>query len=277
MITHRPAIDWLTLTTYSQRSILEADALLHSIVGDQETTPSRVRQYEGVAGDGFFIGDAEQRGKAHFMLRLSGDLADKFMFHPLKPSMECSRLDLQLTMDWQGNAYPIFRDSQDAITEHERGRGQRQRKVNAIMNADGFCTMYIGNRQSERFYRIYVKEHGEEIFLRFEVELKGKGGLAGRMYRELTRDKSKAVARLVGELKTLPEDDPLVRPFLSHLKGASGDIMESGRERSDPNTTLKWISKQVMPAWKRVLGNEDTRDRAVMMLGELVEFLEVLT
>ena len=272
MITHRPAIDWLTLTTFYQRSILEADALVHSMVGDSETRPARVMQYEGRSGDGFFFGEAEQRGKPHYMLRLSGDLADRFMFHPLKPGMECSRIDLQITLPWDDYAYPVFRDSQQAISIYEMKKGQRARKVNTILNVDGFCTMYIGSRESERFYRVYIKEHGDDLFLRFEVEFKSKSGLAGRLYRELVKDKQKVVSRIMGELSTLPHDDPLVNPFLVHMGNIDGDVMEQGRERNDPNTTLLWLSRQVSPAFRRVLANEDTRDRAAAILADLYHF-----
>jgi hypothetical protein len=271
MLTHRPAIDWLTLTTFYTRFALEADALLHSFLGDVETKPHNVMQYNGRLGDGFFIGEAEQNGKAHYMLRLSGDLSDRFMFHPLKPSLECSRIDLQLTLPFIDDGYEVFKTSEKEITEHEKGKGQRARKVNTILSGDGFCTMYIGHRSSDRFYRIYVKEHSGDMFLRFEVEIKGKEGMSGRIYRETTKNPDKMGEYLAGELSTLP-DDPIVNMFREHLKRLKPDLLKQTRQRSDPSTTLSWLARQCVPAWERMIGNEDTRDRAVMMLYELYEF-----
>lgn len=279
MIINRPSIDWLTLTTFNLKSALLMDRLMGEIVGQVNTKvntkESRYLMYDGVIGDQFFVGTATQNGKDHHLFRFSGDLADAVGFNPLRPSMDCSRIDLQMTMPVTEDTYTLFASAEPVISQHEGsgGRGKRGRKVNVILSPDGMCTLYVGNRQSERLYRIYVKEHSGDLFLRFEVEYKSKSGLAGRIYREISKDPVAIVGYLVGELDTLPDHD-LITGFKTQLKGVPADIMRYEKRLSDPNTTLLWLTKQVLPAFRRMLGNEDTRDRATMLLNELNRFAE---
>ena len=269
MIANRPAIDWLTLTTFSAKTAFQMDRIITKLSGNQEPVNSKYLMYEGKQIEGIFAGEGTQKGKRHFLFRLSGDNADEMMFgQPLRPSLECSRIDVQITLpiDASIDTYKLFRSAQRKI-----GKGEKKRKVNAILNQDGFCTIYVGNRQSEKLYRIYVKELSGERFIRFEIEYKGKNGLAGRVYREISKEPTKTTAILAGELSTLA-DHKLTRMFRKHLAHVEGDIMPYERRITDPNTTLIWIAKQVMPAFKRMLGNEDTRHSAFMLLEDLNNF-----
>lgn len=268
MIAKRPAIDWLTLTTFSLQNAKILDDIMQEIVGEVETKEARLLQYDGVRGDGFFVGSGNQHGKTHYMFRFSGDLADTIMFNGLIPPMDCSRIDLQLTLPIKDDTYELFRSAEKAAN---KGR----RKVNAIISSDGFCTLYIGSRDSEKFYRVYVKECNKVRYLRFEVEYKNKNGMAGTAYRQIRKDPTKATGLLAGEIKTLP-DHPLFMPLKNHIVAVTGDIMAYEERIQDDNATMRWIARQVIPAWKRIMGNEDTRDKAIMLLGELVIFAKNL-
>ena len=265
MIANRPAIDWLTLTTFSAKDSFAMDKLLTAMSEGQTPKDSKYLMYEGKSIDGIFAGEATQNGKRHFLFRLSGDSADEMMFgQPLRPPLDCSRIDIQITLPvGEVNTYKMFASAGRKISKHEK-----RRKVNSILNKDGFCTIYVGNRDSEKLYRIYVKELSGEKFVRFEIEYKGKNGMAGRVYREISKEPTKTTALLAGELSTLP-DHTLTKLFKEHLANVEGDIMPYERRITDPNTTLIWIAKQVMPAFKRVLGNEDTRYSASMLLEDL--------
>lgn len=189
--------------------------------------------------------------------------------------MDCTRIDVQLTVPLPTR---MGRDTFDSFVElaeiaeiHEEKRGQRGRKVGGPLYPDGFCTLYIGSRQSTRFYRLYVKEHSGGFYLRFEVEYKDKSGLAGRIWRDTLREPERAVSWLQGEINTLP-DHKLTTPIKSYLMGVPGELMKQGRQVNDPNKTLAWLRKQVSPAMRRLLGNEDTRDAAQIILMDWLKF-----
>lgn len=275
MITNRPAIDWLTLTTFSAVESRRMSAWIDDNYTG-ETKETGWKQYKGTGGEGFLLGSAMQNGKTHYMLRLSGDLSDKFMFDKSRPHLDCNRLDLQVTIAWPYSpveTYEQFKDFTDVMGSRPKDN-QRQRKVNTILSPDGFCTAYIGSRQSERFYRLYVKED-DKLYLRFEAEFKGKAALAGSVYRKIGKMPEMAVNIAKAEVYTLPSHE-LTAPFIELLRGVPSEIMANGRQRSDPHKTLRWITRQCLPAFKRVLAYDDTRDRAGMILGDLVEFAESL-
>lgn len=274
MITNRPAIDWLTLTTFNTKNARMMDALLGEMIGfDADVVACKNLQYEGVKGDGFFVGTGTQNGKDHFMFRFSGELSDKVMFNKLRPSLDCSRIDLQLTIPLPdfADTVAVFTDAERVISAIERERTIGKRKVNCITGSDGLCTLYVGSRSSEKIYRIYTKEVDGSLWLRFEVEYKGKNRMAGKALRKITKDPTEATRLIAGELGTIP-DHELLRELKAHIASVRGDIMPYTKRVEDDQVTLKWLARQVMPAFKRVIGNEDTRDRATLLLSEIINF-----
>jgi hypothetical protein len=279
MITHRPAIDWLTLTTFELKTVIRMVDMIEPLTKNKETAESRVMQYDGRRGEGFFIGHGQQKGKEHHMFRFSGDLADAVTWQPLRPPIDCSRIDLQLTLPLPckiSDSFELFVDLMRVSDEHELGRGPRARNVDGVLSPDGFCTMYLGSREgSGRFYRLYVKESTGEYFLRMEVEYKGKNELAGKVWRETARRPESIVEYLKGEISTLPMHE-LTRPFHEALQGVAGDIMKNERRRADPQKTLAWLRRQVSPAMKRLLGNHDTHDAAMIIMMDWLKFVNRL-
>ena len=280
IITHRPAVDWLTLTATGMRESQEMSRWMTGTGLSPTKEPAKVRQYEGSMGDGWFHGQVI--GENQYMTRFSGSLADVFMFDRLRPSgYECTRIDVQLTLPVPYNGselYQFGRTLVDDLYEMEQARGQMARGIDPIMPPDGEFTIYLGNRaDSQRFARFYVKpqDYGEWL-LRFEVEFKDKAGLAGRVYRMVGNAPESMVKIVAGELQSWPPAHPLIRPFREYLTAVPAEIMKRERVRATPNKTLRWITRQVLPAWKKVLGHHDTRDRAMMLLYHLMEYAEWL-
>jgi len=274
MITDRPAIDWLTLTTNSPRAALEIDAIIDSILGARVSLDKTIGGYVGKVGDGYFIGEGEQKGKQHFMVNLYGPLADKYMFHPMRVPAECTRIDLQITVSWPfGNSNDMFVESSSMLSDHEQDKGQRARRIRPILDpADGFCTLYVGSKASKKFYRIYIKgDIDTGLFIRFESVFKGKKGLAKRVFLDVTENPYNMMRYLAGELNTLPYT-PITNEFYRFFRMAQGTVLPQGRERPTPEKTLNWIVKQVIPAFRRVLANEDTRFTASVILNDLNDF-----
>jgi len=281
IITHRPAVDWLTLTTYEARHRQQLAQWVKRRGLRVLRDGSAGHGYAGSFGDGWFLGQTERPNGPHFMGRFSGALADRFMFDGGRPgNLDCTRIDLQLTLPTPYKEYELYRQVQqlvDDLHEAEQQRGHRARGIDPIVPPDGEFTIYLGNRQdTHRFTRFYAKPmEDEDWLLRFEVEFKGKTGVAGKVYRHVGRAPESMVRILAGELTSWPPH-PLILPFKEHLIGVPGQIMKAERTRPTPHKTLRWIARTVFPAWKKLLGHEDSRDRAAALLYELLAYAEGL-
>ncbi|MCB8946163.1 MAG: hypothetical protein H6658_20655 [Ardenticatenaceae bacterium] len=283
MILDRPAIDWLTLTTFDRKTAIELDAIVFHAAGEgAQSEPTRMDNYDGRWGDGFFCGEGIQgvNKYAHWMFNLWGDMADRVMFNSDLISLadvDCTRIDIQITLEWLfGNAFPAFYESIPIIEAGESEKGQRKRSVEPIVPPSGWCTMYVGSKTSDRRYRIYMKGEEDDLLIRFEVMYRGKKSYAGKAYKAILSSPDDTTRVIAEEIFSLPPESPIVKPFHDFVRTITGKPLPKGRSRPSPNKTLNWITRQVLPAFKRVLGNEDTRFTASMLLLDLVDFRENL-
>lgn len=280
MITHRPACDWLTFTTYDQQTERDLNALVlrHFPNAKDESRVEKQGRYDGRGGAGWFGGETSQDGKRHILVRFSGDLADSVMFDQLKPGgVDCTRIDLQITMPLQceiGEAFEHYIDLLRVLKSHEEEKGQRARKVKSWpLDPDGLSTIYVGTREgTQRFYRIYVKEGPEgDYYIRFEVEFKDKSGLAGRVFRSINNDPLTIVSLLAGELSTLPPHK-LLDPLHEQMAMVPVELMKQERRRAEKHKTMEWLKRQVAPSIRRMIGYHDTRDDMEALLMDWLSF-----
>jgi len=256
MKVYTALIDWLTLTTFeadicNRWSTLQA----HS---DGEFREGKVRGYVGVYAGNLFIGTGTQLGRDHYLLRVSGEEADiiaPLLFHC---GARCTRIDIQITID-QPAGYSA-RMLKDILSLSRR---DQRRQISLIESGEGTDTVYMGNRSSERFYRIYVKlgEDGN-FFLRFEVEFKGE--LARAVWRHVEYDASLA-AILAAEIDRLGFDSMgVLLRFHAHL---AGDLrVKPIHVPASDTATLRWLLHQVVPVLRRLLlsHSEGPRIRAIL-------------
>lgn len=282
MIIDRPAIDWLTLTSFDYKSWKQGLELSRYLSGggyDSETE-KRWKQYKGRGGEQYFAGEATQGQKrTHFMLRLSGDLSDTYMAYQNKPEMDCTRIDAQLTTATKlslENLRKTYRAAEDALLEHEKGRKQYERNVELRSSKTGY-TLYIGYREGDgKFYRIYVKALHDILYNRFEVECKGKETLSGPLCRVWNGNPIHMARFLAGELSTLPDHLPPIDDFKYMMRHIDGDIFKMEKRIPDEMATIRWLETQVLPSWKRQLSMHDTRQIAQTLLNQLYDFSEGL-
>lgn len=278
MITHRPAVDWLTLTTFDLKTQMRISKLLlkHAPNAGGEATAKKEGRYTGRAGKNWFGGEGSQNGKQHILYRFTGDLSDAIAFDKERPVVDCTRIDIQLTMPLPcaiEEAFELYVDLARVLDDSEKERGIRGRKIGGPLYPNGESTIYVGTREgTQRLYRIYVKEGPDgDWFIRFEVEFKDKNGLAGKAWRKIGRDPLSVVSLLAGELSTLPPHR-LLDPLHEQMRLMPQELMKQERRRSEPNKTLEWIKRQVSPAVTRLLGYHDTRDEMTAILLDWIKF-----
>lgn len=291
MYTDSPRLDYLRLTTFN-RSIF--DKWMQSIypLSEGETWQERyeegkdfrhkkVMQYDGqdLISDlgSIFVGVGLQNGRDHFMLQSSGDNAhDTFGLVNetlADPETKCTRIDIQLTTEVASfNSHTFYTIC--AFGEWPLKNPTLAPSPRVIMSKDGMDTVYVGNRQSERFHRWYVKREtidDDEIrFLRFEVEFKGN---RAKQIIALLNDGESIASLLLGEYQRLPSavhELPEVNKLGSSVKShAEGLIVETANVKTDTKT-LRWIRRTVVPSLTRLLNSHTERDIVAAILVDLL-------
>ena len=260
------ALDWLTLTSYDHAAYRWLVELLGKLTDATKRADSRLMQYRGCAGEGFFFGDGMQSGRVHYMVRLSASLAHQVIKEALaapagRPALaqfHCTRVDVQYThpepleIDLSAAA-PVLREA-----EWPAHRGKKP-KVNAIDDADGLDTLYIGKRkESNRFQRAYMKVIDEKALIRWEVEYKEQ--LASLLWEKLLSTGLGVLAPiLAGELDIIP----LPEVFTPLIKGVGADPsrLYITKMPTKDEDTLRWLWRTVSPALRRVMSSVDDKVR----------------
>lgn len=271
MIINRPAIDWLTLTTFTNLAGNELLRVARRCATNSEPKNRRIMQYEGKTWGNTFYGVAEQRGRGHMMLRASGATAheayDEIMQSNPAMSVSCTRIDLQVTvrLTWNYSARALCDQLRTADWNGHK------RKVTMIEGGDGLDTIYIGSRDSERMYRIYVKRVDNESYLRWEAEI--KGDLADQTWVAITvggADAMNSIAR--GEFGRMPYvPNRAIDEIAACMdKYQAREIRPVERVR-DSSSTMQWVSRAVSPAVNRMLSDHDYGDTMANFILEWYE------
>lgn len=270
---HTPLCDYLTITGFNEELKMWFDGAIarHSVKQEDYAIKFRgAPPYEGTmhtaAAGSAFCGVGWQNGMPHYMVQVSGEMADDL----LQPALtlqknglaKATRIDLQVTVP-----YPAGWNQFDFLTR----MNARGRMVNFAQSKDTQGrseTVYVGARTSERFTRIYVKlTHGGEKLLRLEVEYKGKRAAA--MGRSLRAGKRPA-EYLAHELQTTFKDKQLTAVFAPCLNGAQPHT-ERVKISTNTQKTERWLLEQVLPAFVRTINAHDADQRVALAFGDALE------
>lgn len=253
--------DWVTLTTFDHsQQIMGA---LGSLYLAEDSKRVKIGGYEGALWEGLFYGTSQQRGKFHFMMRGSGEDAETIFWRTSEIDANCTRLDLQITID-----IPAGYESRklyDALANKDTSWPARVRGVSIIQSGDKLDTIYIGSRTSERFFRIYVKPDvsGNPAYLRFEVEF--KKSMARAIRHALIEKTHNHNSILKSELNRLPRLDNVALLALSEILGMAGANIKPATVYGQ-NNTIDWLETQVEGSVLRMLHSHQHGDRMKMIL-----------
>ena len=254
------ALDWLTLTTFDAQAFGLLSRLIERHTPASARKSAQVMQYEGVKGDGYFVGTAVQSGKPHYMLRVSGSVAMSFFlaavvsYPRILAEFKCTRADVQYTHENQLELDLSAIGGLLRAAEWTSHKGRRPR-IDVFDNDDGLDTLYIGARSSPRMQRLYVKPIDEIPLLRWEVEYKEQ--LAINLWAVLVAGGVAVLPGiLAGEMAIIPL---AVCPELALLLDAVGAVPERlklVRNDTDTMTSLWWLWSSVMPCVRRLQSDD---------------------
>lgn len=161
--------DWLTLATFDFAKYCLAVADIRRIAIGEDWKEGRWLQYTGFTnGKDIFYGMAVQSGgREHFILKISGSTAgsllDEILSKEWSSYFYATRIDVQRT-----RTPPKWWIPRDVYDDLKKRKG-----TCSMIESETGSTVYIGNRSSGRFCRLYEKQIGEGM-LRCEIELKGQ-------------------------------------------------------------------------------------------------------
>lgn len=243
----------------------------------------------------FFVGSGLNQGKIHHCLFAYNEASTYAlqsymeMGEKEKPKVKCTRLDIQKTLP---TFIPIHIEKEpEAIKEHvqqlyieaeteqrnyEAKRGHKARQVTKISSSEAFNTLYVGSRESARYFRIYQIFNSQIGWhTRLEVELKEE--YAFESFKEITEKQNKQ--KIINELFykhifNLKTNYPLIE---AHLAQAAEDVQLAPPEISPPiqiddtnvQSTLTWFKKSFSRSAKRLLLDPSTRKETIAYIKEL--------
>ena len=251
MIIDAPAIDWLTFTTWDELEFIRWKEWQKNVIGDEKI--GKIRMYDGIWRGSSFVGEGRQNNRSHGMIRVSGSDSNQAYFELLRGDYaKCTRLDIQFTTPLPaGYSARVFADD-------IRGgqQGEYQRSIDLYDNSDGFDSVYVGSKKSDRFARFYVKEVEEQKYLRFEVEYRGVWSQV--VSKAIQEDRETMAGCLLDFLKSIEVDDSqgVIKLFEQKIEGFQAGL-SSPKVIRDKNKTMLWIMEQVTPAMVRLLNDHD--------------------
>ena len=171
------SIDYLRLATWDFKTYVKLSGEVRKkFIGWRRSKWLQYKMERSHENVSYGIGD--QRNQRHGIFEASGVDAHIF-FHWLVTTQQkyidnlyCARIDLQST---KRQHVPL-----DYVKVH-----RTQRKPKKLILGDDGNTLYIGNRESNSYWRIYDKSEGQ---VRCEVELKSKQ--AQKIWKAILNDKS---------------------------------------------------------------------------------------
>lgn len=262
-------LDWLTVTSYEQTFYDYWNKRL-SELENVVAVDKRALQYAGTtyqldAGTAF-LGTAFQKGRYHYMLRLSGYAAEQFkgaVYSQRKMAyVNITRMDIQATTEiteqW----------SQWELLCRVKGRGRTTGWVESSINKKGFETVYIGSRSSARMTRVYVKRFAGRRFLRFETEYKGQR--ADVQFRMMAQGKAQASQYLLYEVQNTVADKPLETLFTSSFDGVK-KRREIVKVTSSIERREQWLLTQVLPAFTQAINDHEASGDVLTEFGEAIQ------
>lgn len=243
--------DWLTVTAQNKHSIKRLYNYGLTLVREERNAGNDKRVFSFKGFDGVQAGSVQTGIRdSGSILRIMGGEARRHVAECFRLADNCSRIDLQTTVrSPNGSAQMIAQEYKRCMRKTKTQ--ERGPTVSLLRTSTGSATMYLGQRVSDRFGRVYDK--GAQSLLpvmagcvRFEEEIKGR--LAKIYLRELATTSS-VRDFVVGEVQRFARD----RGCLTKFETADTQTFVLHRPATDRERQLEWIRTQVRPTVKRLL------------------------
>lgn len=261
-------LDWLTASFHThdsaERAKADADRWARREVAEgAEVKPFRLGGYQGWVAGRVRLGTRLDGA----LLQLSGDLAERHIADVGARATNVSRVDIAVTVRVGDGEKTLAADHYSEALQYRHAHPSSACPL-LTQDGDGGSTLYLGDRASNWFLRVYNKQaecvqardlEGASHYAgcwRYELEIKGRDALRQAQLYPAILDRPGYCQAYVHQWA---ENHGLVPAF-----PYDGDqkIEPGFRRRSDRETRLQWLSDSVRPAveWLR-----DSTDRETLI------------
>lgn len=243
-------VDWLTATATTKQSRRRLYNAGLEWMEDEHKQGNERRCWDFKGYDGFKSG-AVSVGTRHdsSIVRISGGLARQHFKEAFKLCTNISRIDQQVTVR-------PTRSPGQVISSCYRRALSKSRKTNSgstvsiLKHSNGSATLYLGQRVSERFGRVYDKGAESELpvmqgCVRFEYEAKGSVGL---LEAKCLAASSSPQDHVIERVSRFVQD----RIGRLEWNSANPQTFVLHRGATDYDRSLKWMRECVGPTAKRL-------------------------
>jgi len=261
--------DWLTLTCHDPDRAATFRAWANHLLGYEQhegnqRRPFGLRGYVGAIAGRVRHGSREDGD----LVMLSGDIAQLELERGMALADNCSRIDLAVTVRQEPFDTDLERASYEAYLLSPTHEGRRAR-ARLVQSDDAGATFYLGSRDSDVMLRLYNKqaESGDPHYRachRYELELKGER--AGLVATEYAR--TLAQPEYVQSVMTDYCRNRGVAPIFPACEGIA--LVPGFRRRSDVESSLLWLERQVQPTVRRLRDFGRGEDARTALWGKYV-------
>jgi len=270
-------LDWATFTAPTHRTGTMLASQSEKLLRSEEARGNILRPWSMKGYEGFKCGSIAA-GVRHdsAIVRLGGSLAQAHWRDFYGLSENASRVDLQATYRFTEAAPAIVTSTYRGMLNHWRKK-QHGPEPTFWKRARGGGTIYLGQRCSSRFGRIYDKGAQSKLAfydraVRYELEL--KGNLAWSVLSELARTTPQPKDFTLADPELASVNSWVTDYFIkagvrTKFAGAQASLLRSAPANSDVQAQLTWLSKQVSPAIMRLcsLGHGQAVLQSLFQLG----------
>jgi len=252
-----PQVDYLTGTTFNAQSWR---AWVKKSVGYVADSPQKrmIKGYNGNQLPGLFYGQGKQQGAEHFIVTLSGAMAQN-LYATIPEAWAVKRLDLQVTID-----RPSWYKAGSLKTTLRKGRWKGRRPViPSFEDGKGGVTVYIGAPSSDKRVRIYIKDMD---YLRYEIQY--RRAYAESAIAAIRSAGETAVGEFLGENMSKHPKHPIWLEFRRYV--GVGRSPQSRVVKSSKAKRLGWL-ESLSGAIQRMAYDHDIGDRVVAILQDIID------
>lgn len=251
-------VDWITATCNSPSRQPLFLAIADAAKGQSQANGNDLREWQWNGYQGYACGPVSAGTREDgAVVRLSGSTANASYRHLGAFATNCSRLDLQVTVQVPD---PTLKLAQIAYRSAcAWARNQKQPPTVTILQTHPVGdTLYLGRRQSNRFARLYDK-HAEDPeqyppgSWRYEVELKAEVANAALRQLRATPD---AGQRIQAQVWVHFAQRGVLPAF-----GSSGPALDLQQTNdTDDRSRMRWLEEQVRPAVAKALERHSVKE-----------------